>query len=160
MGLIYPGYLQLLNQNQLAAIDKIMKKKLTVIVTVLILLAGFAMWFYVFQYSKTHHRNLDNETAINVSAKQIVADYINNEKTANSKYLNKAIEIQGEVLNWGKDQAGNNTVTLKTGDAFANVFCTFKSGEVVAGKEKTITIKGVCNGFLSDVILNDAVIVH
>ena len=124
-----------------------------------VLLAAFAVWFYVFQYSKTHHRNIENETAITVSASQIVKDYLSGEKIANSKYLNKAVAIKGEVLNWGKDQAGNITVTLKSGDAFANVFCTLKPGGF-ANKDSNITVKGICNGFLSDVVLNDAVLVH
>jgi len=137
-----------------------MKKKLQILIPTIILLSAFVVWFYVFQYSKTHHRNVQSEVSINVSAIQLVREYEANEKVANGKYLNKAIEIKGEVLKWGKDQSGNKTVTLKTGDAFANVFCTFKPGEAVADNEKTITIKGVCNGFLSDVVLNDAVIIH
>lgn len=136
----------------------IMKKKLVILFISLVILAGTGIWYYVFQYSKTHHRKVTDETAIVVSANAIVKEFQLNEVAANAKYLNKAVQVIGEVKEIKTDQAGNTTVTLKTDDVLAGVFCTLTSGSVPQSKTgTTLSIKGICNGFLSDVVLNGAI---
>ena len=134
-----------------------MWKKIIFGAIALVLVVATSGWYYVFEYSKTHHRNVENEDAVVVTASQIVKEYESNEKSANTKYLNKAIEVKGVVEKKEKDQAGNTTLTLKSGDQFANIFCTLKSG-APAVADSVVVVKGVCTGFLSDVVLNDAVI--
>ncbi|MBS1526809.1 MAG: hypothetical protein JST19_14230 [Bacteroidetes bacterium] len=134
-------------------------KKILLSAGALFLLVALGGWYYVFQYSKTHHRDVANEDAVVVSAARIVKDYEANEKTANARYLNKAIEIKGVVLKREKDQAGDMTLTLKSGDPFANVFCTLKPGTTLNPRASTVMVKGVCTGFLSDVVLNGAIVV-
>ncbi|MGZ3944349.1 MAG: OB-fold protein [Mucilaginibacter sp.] len=134
-----------------------MWKKIIFGAIALVLVVATSGWYYVFEYSKTHHRNVENEDAVVVTATQIVKEYESNEKSANTKYLNKAIEVKGVVEKKEKDQAGNTTLTLKSGDQFSNIFCTLKSG-APAVKDSVVIVKGVCTGFLSDVVLNDAVI--
>lgn len=134
-----------------------MWKKIIFGAIALVLVVATSGWYYVFEYSKTHHRNVENEDAVVVTASQIVKDFQSNEKSADAKYLNKAIQIKGVVERKEKDQAGNTTLTLKSGDQFANIFCTLKSG-APAVEDSVVVVKGVCTGFLSDVVLNDAVI--
>ncbi|HVW13785.1 MAG TPA: hypothetical protein VHB54_08190 [Mucilaginibacter sp.] len=134
-------------------------KKILLGLAALFLVVLSGGWYYVFQYSKTHHRNVADENALVVSAARIVKDYEANEKSANARYLNKAIEIKGVVLKKEKDQAGDITLTLKSGDPFANVFCTLKPGSKPRMHDSTIMVKGVCTGFLSDVVLNEAIVV-
>jgi len=117
------------------------------------------VWYYAFVYSKTHHRNVSEEQGLLVPAGQIVNEYEHDEVGANKKYLNKAIEIEGLILKKDKDQAGNVTVTLKSGDPMANIFCTLKPGEANKMHGNQMVIKGICTGYLSDVVLNDAVVV-
>lgn len=136
-----------------------MNKKIVWAIVVVFLLGGLNLWYYVFEYSKTHHRNVADEDALNVTSAQIVKDFQSNEKVADAKYLNKAIEVQGVLLQMQKDQSGNITVTLKSGDPFANIFCTLKPGLQLPAKGSVIVVKGVCTGFLSDVVLNNAIIV-
>jgi hypothetical protein len=136
-----------------------MKKKAIWILVIVFLLGSVNIWYYVFQYSKTHHRNVADEVALMVTSAQIVKDFQSNEKTANSKYLNKAIEVKGVMLKEEKDQSGNTTLTLKSGDPFANIFCTLKPGFQIPKKDSVVVVKGICTGFLSDVVLNDAVVV-
>ncbi len=137
-----------------------MKLKVIVIAFVLVFFSCFGVWYYVFRYSKTHHRNVESEDAIAVTAAQIVKDYKKNESAANAIYLNKAVQIKGIVLKKDKDQAGNTTVTLKSGDPFANVFCTLKPGINLNQPDSIIVIKGICSGFLSDVVLNEAIVLN
>jgi hypothetical protein len=136
-----------------------MKRKIVWGVVIVFLLGLVNVWYYVFQYSKTHHRNVADEVALNVTSAQIVKDFQSNEKGANAKYLNKAIEVRGVLLQDEKDQSGNITLTLKSGDPFSNIFCTLRPGLQLPAKGSVIVVKGVCAGFLSDVVLNNAIIV-
>lgn len=134
-------------------------KKLIIGALVLGLVGALGAWYFVF-YRPTHHvRDIASESAIVVSAKDIVKEFQTNETASNTKYLNKVAEITGEVLEAKKDQTGKPTVTLKSDDSFSNVFITLRTDkqlEVKAGKE--ITIKGIVTGFLSDVVVIDAVV--
>lgn len=135
-----------------------MKKKILLATILFLLISGTSVWYYVFVYSKNHHREVANEKGIAVAAREIVKEFQLNEKAANEKYLNKAVVVAGEVSDVKTDQAGQTTVTLKSDDAFSNVFCTLKSGNSKPELGKTIRVKGICNGFLSDVVLNEAIL--
>lgn len=135
-----------------------MWKKILMGVAALVVVLATSGWYYVFEYSKTHHRNVEYEKAMVVTAAQLVKDYQANEPAANAKYLNKAIEVSGVILKKDKDQSGNTTLTLKSGDAFSNIFCTLKPGNYNL-KNSVVVVKGICAGFLSDVVLNGAVVV-
>ena len=111
-------------------------------------------------YKPTHFkRDVADEKAITITAKQIVQNFQANEDSANKIYLNKAIAITGEVIEAKKNQDGKPTVTLKSDDSFSNIYCTLKDDAAVIPSGKTVTIKGICTGFLSDVVIIDAIIV-
>lgn len=128
--------------------------------SMLILAMGlFGTWYYAF-YMPTHFkRKVADEKGINISASAIVKAYQANEQVANLSYLNKTLEVTGEITVIKQDQTGRTTVELKSEDAFAGVFCTLNSinNQIKPGQQ--ITIKGFCTGFLSDVVLNEAEIV-
>ncbi len=135
-----------------------MKKKILTAITLVIIASAVGTWYYVFVYSNTHHRDVTNEEGIAVTAKDLVKEFQTNETAANNKYLNKAVEVIGEVSETKTDQAGNITIVLKSDDAFSNVFCTLKSGNPQPKQGAKVAVKGICNGFLSDVVLNEAIV--
>ncbi len=137
-----------------------MKKKLIIAVLLVGVLSFVGVYYFVF-YRPTHHvRDIANESAIVVSAKDIVKEFQTNESASNTKYLNKVAEISGEVLEAKKDQTGKPTVTLKSDDSFSNVFVTLRGDKQLEVKGgATITIRGVVTGFLSDVVINDGIVV-
>ncbi|MBC7722120.1 MAG: hypothetical protein H7068_08860, partial [Pedobacter sp.] len=135
-----------------------MKKKIIMLAIITAVVGGMSVWYFIF-YKPTHFkRNVEDEQAINITAKQIVKNFQANEDSANKIYLNKAIAITGEVLEAKKNQDGKPTVTLKSDDSFSNIYCTLKddAGQIQGGS--TITVKGICTGFLSDVVIIDAII--
>ena len=136
-----------------------MKKKLIIGVLLVGLLSIAGVYYFVF-YRPTHHvRDIANEDAIKVTAKDIVKEFQTNESLANAKYLNKVAEITGEVLEAKKDQTGKPTVSLKSDDSFSNVFVTLRGTDQLEIKGgSTITVKGVVTGFLSDVVINDGIV--
>lgn len=137
-----------------------MKIKVVLSVFLIGLSMAAGAWYYVFVYAKNHHRSVADETGIVISAGNIVKEYQANESASNTKYLNKALQISGVVSEVKKDQIGNTTVTIKSDDPFASVFCTLANKEaVVPAVGKNVSVKGICTGFLSDVVIADAVLV-
>jgi flagellar basal body-associated protein FliL len=136
-----------------------MKKKIILSVLVLIVAFVAGVWFFIF-YKPTHFkRDVADEKGIVTTSKEIVKEFQTNETTANAKYLNKAVQITGEVAEAKKDQTGKTTVTIKSDDAMSNVFVTLKDGtdQPVAGT--MVNVKGLCTGYLSDVVIIDAVLI-
>ena len=134
------------------------KKKLLLFAFAFIIAGAVGTWYYVFVYSKNHHRDVADEIAIAATADYIVKEYQADETIANKKYLDKAVEVTGEVAEVGKNQEGKITVSLKTSDAMTTVFCTLNDSTAIVEPNKNITLKGVFIGFLSDVRIKDAII--
>ena len=116
-------------------------------------------YYYVFVYSKTHHRNVQSEKGIVIQADSLSAAYQADEKNANALYLNKAVEISGTIVSIDKNQEGKITLNIGRSDSFSNVSVTLISTTPISQKiGETITIKGVCTGALSDVIITEGVV--
>jgi len=136
-----------------------MKKKSIASVSAIIILAATCIGYFMLNTPSEVQRNLQNEKVIAISAKAIVKEFQNNEATANTKYLNKVVEISGDVTDVNTDKTGNFTITLKSDDSLSHVFFTLKPGNEQPKTGTTITIKGICTGFLIDVVINEAIIV-
>jgi hypothetical protein len=116
-------------------------------------------YYYVFVYSKTHHRNVQSEKGLVIQADSLSAAYQANEKNANALYLNKAVEVSGTIVSIDKNQEGKIIIILGRSDSFSNVSVTLISTIPLSQKiGETITIKGVCTGALSDVIITEGVV--
>ncbi len=134
------------------------KKNLGKILLVILLLAvvgtviGYRMW-------NKPNRSVADEAGIAVSATQLVREYQADENAANTKYLDKAIEVSGTITSVDKSQDGKSTIVLSSEDPMTGVYCTLKeSGDNLAAGNQ-VKVKGFCSGMLSDVRLRDAVIV-
>ena len=87
------------------------------------------------------------------------AKYQADESKANTLYLNKVLRITGTIITISKDQVGKITLMIGKADAFSNVSVTLSQTSPITQKPgDTITIKGLCTGSLSDVVITDAVI--
>ena len=136
-----------------------MKQKIIIGALIAVVLGVVGVWFFVF-YAPTHFkRDVADEKGIPLTAAALVKAYQENEPNANALYLDKPLEIKGEIGETKLDQVGNTTLSLKSEDAFASVFCTLKKADTSFKPGQTVTVKGICTGFLSDVVLKDAIIV-
>jgi len=133
-----------------------MKKWIIIISAILLIIA--AILYYVFIYAAQYKRNVNDEKAIEVSAVELVYAYNNNESDANAKYLNKALLIEGLIKEVGQNQEGKTTITIDGANDFSAVFCTLKEVNTTVEVNKKVSIKGVCIGFTSDVVITDAYI--
>ena len=99
------------------------------------------------------HRNVEAAAAVNVTAATIANEYETNEAEANKKYLDKVLEVNGTITGVTKNQKAETVIALK-GTDMSGLLCTiegtftkeFKVGDA-------ITLRGICTGYLTDVIL-------
>jgi hypothetical protein len=134
-------------------------KNKIIIVIAFILAIAFSAYYYIFIYSSQNHRQVQSETAIAITSDSLVAKYQADEKLANSLYLNKALAVTGNLLSIDKNQEGKTTLVIGRSDSFSNVSVTMISTAPITQKVgETITIKGLCTGALSDVVITDAAV--
>jgi hypothetical protein len=132
-------------------------KRLVIAIIAIIILSGFGYAYYLWNKPA---RNVANEEGIKITAVAIFDSFANNEQAANVSFLNKAIEVSGKVINVKTNQAGNTVVYLQSDDPVFGVNCTFKQNPEKIEKGDSIIFKGVCTGYLSDVILNEGILVN
>ncbi len=136
-------------------------RKMTKLIYAIAVVAITALggYYYVFVYSKTHHRNVQSEKGIAIIADSLSAQFQANETNANGLYLNMALTVTGTILSIDKNQEGKITILLGRADSFSNVSVTLISTTPITKNiGETITIKGVCTGALSDVIITEGVV--
>ena len=135
-------------------------KKIIQYILAIIIVVAIGGYYYVFIYAKNHHRNVQTETAITILADSLSSQFQSDEKKANSLYLNKAIIVMGTVLSVEKNQQGQVMIMLGNASSFSNVSVTMVANTTapIITVGQTITIKGVCTGALSDVVITDGVI--
>jgi flagellar basal body-associated protein FliL len=103
-------------------------------------------------YTKPH-RNVSNAKSIQLNAEALAATYESNEVNANTAYLDKVLEVKGEINEVSKNQNGETVITLKGTDMSA-VICTLEgisTPDIKPGSTKVL--KGICTGFLTDVVM-------
>jgi hypothetical protein len=133
-----------------------MSKKIRYIVIFLILalIAAVAAWKYTFKKSESNVAS--HKTEVTIDAPKLLQAFETNEDSANLKYLDKVILVSGTVGSVTKDSLGYS-VYLKENDAISGIVCSFDissfdSARVIPGAP--IKVKGICTGYLMDVIMN------
>lgn len=129
------------------------KKKIIIAILIIGILGAFVAYKI---YNKPHVNVADSKSDMTLTADKIINDFSSDESKANTLYLEKIIEVSGEIseLNVVKEKG---IITLKTKDDFGSVLChlsdesTKKMSSLKEGQ--TISVKGICTGYLLDVIL-------
>ena len=93
-----------------------------------------------------------------VSALEIYEIYRQDQESGNKKYLNKVMEVEGVIAQLDTDENGSTVVMFRKEGAPGGVLCTMDGA--VEGLEvgQKVRIKGICTGFLFDVVLNKCVV--
>lgn len=132
--------------------------KIVLILGVIILITGSIIAYRIFNKP---HRDVSQEQGVQLSAQNLYDAFRTNEAEANKLYLDKAIQLKGEVAEITTNQDGNKVVNFKTSDPLFVINCTFKTdpGELKPGQN--ITFKGICTGYIPDanVVINEGVLV-
>lgn len=104
-------------------------------------------------------------TPIRITAGELYSAYDENEVSADAKYEDKILKVQGVVKSVGKDIIDTAYVVLTTGAEHEmwGVQCMFdteyESQLAQLSKGQVITIQGRCSGYLINVLLRDCVLV-
>jgi hypothetical protein len=132
--------------------------KITLGVVMLIAIAGIGAGLY---YYNLKPKDLsDARPDFVMSATLLQKAFEDNESAATAKYVSKVIEVSGEIASVKPGENNSINIAFKTGSDVSAVICTFpaanKPGDLAAGS--SVTIRGVCSGYLMDVLLNNCVI--
>lgn len=107
-------------------------------------------------YNKSHVNIANSVEDISVSVKKIVEDFSSDETLANTIYLDKIVSVKGE-LSEIKNANEKTILILTSKDIFETVQAELSSNAAQKIKNytigKPITVKGMCTGYLMDVIL-------
>ncbi|MBO3697131.1 hypothetical protein [Roseivirga sp. E12] len=137
------------------------KKKLLIAAAIIGAIAAYFVWAN-FLKTAPSMRKLDVD--YQVEAVAFYNEFDSNEATANTKYLNKIVQVTGEVDNVEVMEGSKPVISLKT-EGFGVIKCTLESDidEDELSKinaNSTVTIKAECIGMLLDVLLNRSIIIE
>ena len=119
---------------------------------------GAVTGFYL--YNKPVKSTAAKSADMSIQAQDLFNEFANDENTANAKYLDKVISINGTVTDLAVED-GLNIVTLQTTSDMFGVICKIESGDEKVRKLKKgdqVKVKGVCTGMLMDVVMVRCVI--
>lgn len=116
----------------------------------------------VWIYNKPHRTVTDDEAAFRISASQLVDEFSADEEGTSDKYVGKVLEVNGLVRELFRE---GNTVVVVLGDQDqpAGVSFSLQEDEVADTELKEgaqVTMKGICNGMLFDVVMDKAVLLE
>ncbi len=108
-----------------------------------LVLAGATLAWYM--YNK-EGPNIENAGAAKITATHLYELFTKDSVAAKKNYLEKILEVSGEVTQVNKNQQGQSIILLKTHTAGASLNCTLEglAGNIKKGDK--ILIKGICNG--------------
>nr|WP_205783246.1 hypothetical protein [Allomuricauda hymeniacidonis] len=116
------------------------------------------------EYHRTPKKvTLTTETEIRVQAKDLLASFLTDEASANKKYVERIIEVQGIVK---EITFFNNryTVLLQGDGEYVCIMCDMEDDQQSQVEKLSvgdpIILKGICKGFLMDAILLNCVLVN
>jgi len=133
--------------------------KIALLVVVLIAIGGLFAALYLYNLKP---RDLQKaKPHFSISADDFQKAFNENEKAASTRYINKIIDVSGTIASVQSGEKNTFNVALKTGNELSSIICTFHSikDTTILRSGNQIIIRGVCSGFLMDVLLNNCVIV-
>ena len=109
-------------------------------------------------YNKPH-RDPASEASIKISATELFISYETDEVAANALYLDKVLEVSGRISEVTTNQELIAIVALQTENPMFGIRCTIE-GTVNAKPGDSVTIKGICTGYLYDVVIIKATLIE
>lgn len=137
-----------------------MKTKILLYILLSVAVSTFVVTAWM--YNKPH-RGVGNEDAdIKVSAAELVRAFSRDESAANSLYAGKVLEVEGVL---GEIISDEPAMILMLGEdsVVSGISCYLRQGATDRSAALTVgrrvTVKGICNGMLMDVVLDKCVVV-
>lgn len=134
-----------------------MKKVLLLVLGLAVVGAGVGYYLW-----NKPHMNLTNTKAdVTLDAATLFNEFKADETSANTKYLDKVIAVNGKVKEVVNDE-GTVKISLDTGDpndfvVRCELSTTTQHPRTAFNAGEGVTFKGTCSGFNFDVLLNNCV---
>lgn len=136
------------------------KKAYLILSFIFIGIIAVALSFYI--YNKPHIDIQGSDADYYLSAQQLIADYRDFEVESDKKYSERLIEVEGR-MHEVSTLKGNTVIALKYAGSPSSVICHMlpeESEKVLKLKKgQIIKIKGICTGYLLDVIMVRCILV-
>ncbi len=138
-----------------------MKKgwKYIIALSVIGLIVAVIVSLYVFR--KSDNSVAGKKPDFKVLCTEIVNEFEADEQSASIKYVDKIVEVEGEIAEINTDE-GSYVIILREPDSFSGVSCSIgkevNSENEIGKVGDKIKIKGICTGYLMDVTLNKGAI--
>jgi hypothetical protein len=134
------------------------KKNLFIGLTVVGLIGaaiGYSLW------NKPQKNMVSAKTELSIDAQTILTAFETAENEANTKYLDKVIAVKGKVKEV-KNEGGKTCISLETDSPMSGVLCNLdplsQHAKTTFAVGEEVVFKGVCTGFLSDVVFERCVV--
>jgi hypothetical protein len=102
-------------------------------------------------------------TELTINAGSLYAAFETDETAANGTYAGKVIEVSGALSAINQDAAGHYVLNLTADSPMGQIVCNLSPNEprpaTATSIDQMVTIKGVCTGYLFDVVLDNATII-
>jgi hypothetical protein len=122
----------------------------------LFLVTALGLLVALYYYNKPHVDVKEAEAAYVLSAQNLIKEYRDNEMVTSKKYSETIIQVKGKVFEISTLK-GNSVITLKDEGHDSSIICHMlpednkKTLQFKKGDE--INVKGICTGYLMDVIM-------
>ena len=132
-----------------------------------ILIGGIAVAaagaYGLMEFNRGHDDLASSKPDHTLDAPALLAAFVNDEAVANAQYVAKVLQVKGVVtsIETGAGDAPVNLV-LDTGDPMAGILCEFDANDLPKSWATggTVTVKGICSGYLGSDLLPGNVILQ
>lgn len=128
--------------------------KISIALFLILTIAGVVIAYYLYNLEPTDMSRVKPDYIL--SSEALLKEFEENESDASKKYINKVVEVTGEISSIISGENNSLNVSLKTGSNISSVICTFASKDDLEGYQpgQEISIRGECSGYLMDVLIN------
>ncbi len=129
-----------------------------IIYSISLILFLLAVWVSFRMYNKPH-RDPATESSISISAVELLQAFEKNESKAYARYLDKTLSVRGKVAELTYNLEMTPIIVLETDNPMFGVRCTMANPKIDVRPGDLVTIKGVCTGYLTDVIIIKSMVI-
>jgi hypothetical protein len=128
-------------------------KRILIAIGIIALLGGIIGYQ---MYNKPHKDIASTESDLTIKATDLLHAFETDEAAANQEYNDKLVAVTGTVSDVSRED-GTIKVILDTGSPLSGVICQLDEFTDHSRTEfevgETVTLKGMCTGYLMDVVL-------
>jgi len=111
----------------------------------LVIIGGIKAWM---MWNKPH-QDVKDADAITTTSAALYNSFLQNPTAAKTVYVNKVVQVSGEITQVNHNQQNQTVLLLKTDTPDASINCTMEGEATDIKQGITINIKGICNGYNS-----------